>query len=186
MTGRDDALIYPAAGLLSDAHGAFRDLEVGPVEVDAGEDISLAIPVTGHLHLGRTNSGLLVRAELDTALSTTCSRCLRPIEIPLELIVDEEVLPAIELATGASVDTSDEPEALRLTDHHELDLEPLIRDAIQLAEPIAPVCRPDCPGLCAVCGADLSEPGHVAHEAPIDPRLEVLRAFAVDGSTETD
>ena len=87
---------------------------------------------------------------------------------------------------GASVDTSDEPEALRLTDHHELDLEPLIRDAIQLAEPIAPVCRPDCPGLCEVCGADLSEPGHVAHEAPIDPRLEVLRAFAVDGSTETD
>ena len=109
-----------------------------------------------------------------------------PIEVPLELVVDEEVLPAIELPTGASVDTSDEPEALRLTDHHELDLEPLIRDAIQLAEPIAPVCRPDCPGLCEVCGADLSEPGHVAHEAPIDPRLEVLRAFAVDGSTETD
>jgi hypothetical protein len=29
-------------------------------------------------------------------------------------------------------------------------------------------------------------PGHVAHEQPIDPRLEALRDFRVDGEAETD
>ena len=69
----------------------------------------------------------------------------------------------------------EEPEALRLDDHHELDLEPAIRDAISLAEPIAPLCRPDCPGLCRVCGPDLAaDPAHAHPTRSIDPRLAVL------------
>jgi large subunit ribosomal protein L32 len=72
--------------------------------------------------------------------------------------------------------TDDEPDVARLTDHHELDLETPVREAIQLAEPIAPLCRPDCPGLCIVCGGRSTR----AHDHPdddIDPRLEALRAF---------
>jgi len=38
-----------------------------------------------------------------------------------------------------------------------LDLLPMVRDAIHLAVPIAPRCRPDCRGLCPVCGADLNK-----------------------------
>ncbi len=186
MTRGDFALLYPVAGLLGDAPGSVRDLVVGPVDVDAGGDISLARPVSGRLHLARTNRGLLAHAELETAIASQCSRCLRPIEVPLDLVIDEEILPSIEIPSGASVDPAVEPEAIRLTDHHELDLEPLVRDAIQLAEPLAPLCRPDCPGLCEVCGADLNDPGHVPHEAEIDPRLEVLRSFAVDADDETD
>ena len=58
---------------------------------------------------------------------------------------------------GRPLAIDDEPEALRLTDHHEVDLEPSVRDAISLAEPIAPLDRPDCPGLCIVCGLPLDE-----------------------------
>jgi len=90
------------------------------------------------------------------------------------------------LTSGEPVDLSGEPDAIRLTDHHELDLEPLVREAIQLGEPIAPVCRPDCPGLCTECGADLSDPLHASHEVEIDPRLEALRGFKVDEERETD
>ena len=49
------------------------------------------------------------------------------------------------------------------------------RSAISLAEPIAPLCRPDCPGLCETCGLDLTE--NLGHEHPndeIDPRLAAL------------
>ena len=50
-----------------------------------------------------------------------------------------------------------------------------IRDAISLAEPIAPLCRPDCPGLCETCGADLTDdPGHAHADDDIDPRLAPL------------
>ena len=73
--------------------------------------------------------------------------------------------------------TDEEPDALRLTDHHELDLEPSVRDAIILAEPIAPLDRPDCPGLCVDCGLPLDEGEHDHPDDDIDPRLEALKAF---------
>ena len=69
---------------------------------------------------------------------------------------------------------------LRLTDHHELDLETAVREAILLAEPIAPLCRPDCPGLCLVCGERLDEGAHDHPTDDIDPRLEALKAFRAD------
>ena len=106
------------------------------------------------------------------------SRCRR---VP----IDEEVLPSIDLQTGTPVDRADEPDALRLSDHHELDLEPLVREAILLAEPIAPVCRPDCPGLCPDLRRGPQRRPHDHGDEPIDPRLEALRAFQVDGRDET-
>jgi uncharacterized protein len=38
-----------------------------------------------------------------------------------------------------------------------VDLAPLAREAIVLALPLAPLCRPDCLGLCVDCGADLND-----------------------------
>jgi uncharacterized protein len=186
VTGSDEALVFPVAGLLGDAFGSTRTIPVGPVALEPREGLDPSSPLVGELRLGRTNRGLVVRADVATSLATTCSRCLRPIDVPIRLTIDEEVLPSVELSTGAPVDTEAEPEAVRLTDHHELDIGPLVWDAISLAEPIAPLCRPDCPGLCEVCGADLASPGHVAHETPIDQRLEALRAFKVDAEGETD
>ena len=55
------------------------------------------------------------------------------------------------------------------------ELEPVVRDAISLAEPIAPLCRPDCPGLCETCGLDLTDdPAHEHPDDDIDPRLAAL------------
>jgi uncharacterized protein len=100
---------------------------------------------------------------------------LRDIEWPVELDINEEALPTIDLASGAAVDSDDEPDALRLTDHHELDLEDDVRDLINLAEPIAPLCREDCPGLCIVCGLELASGPHDHPDEDVDPRLEGLR-----------
>jgi uncharacterized protein len=103
------------------------------------------------------------------------------------LRIDEEVLPTIDLASGLPVPVEEDadPEAPRLTDHHELELRPLVAEAISLAEPIAPLCEPDCPGLCPECGERL-EPGHAHEDTDIDPRLEALRAFRVDAGAETE
>jgi uncharacterized protein len=104
--------------------------------------------------------------------------------VGVEVSLDEEVLPSIDIASGLPVRPEDEPDVARLTDHHEVDLEPLLREAVQLAEPIAPLCRPDCPGLCLVCGDELAGGLHDHPEAPIDPRLEALRAFRRDDEPE--
>ena len=58
-----------------------------------------------------------------------------------------------------------------------IDLGPLVRDAIVLELPMAPLCREDCAGLCPQCGADRND-GECGCVAPADPRwanLDVLR-----------
>jgi uncharacterized protein len=178
-----EPLTYPLAGLLRESPGATRLYPVASVTIDLGEDLALADPIEGTVRVSRTNRGVLVHARLATAIAAQCSRCLKDIEVPLDLEIDEEALPSIDIDTGQPIDWADEPEAIRLTGAHELDLEPVVREAIQLAEPIAPLCREDCPGLCSVCGADLAQGPH-AHEEEVDPRLEALRAFRVDGEGE--
>ena len=131
----------------------------------------------GELRLTRTNRGLMVRGRLRTAIAQTCSRCLRDIEWPVEIQIDEEALPTIDVTSGTPVPVDEEPDALRLTDHHELDLEDDVRDFIILAEPIAPLCREDCPGLCIVCGLELASGPHQHPDDDIDPRLEGLRGL---------
>jgi uncharacterized protein len=185
-----DPLTWPLAGLLAEPPGAARTFPLAGITIPLDDDLRLAGPIEGSVTVRRTNRGVLVTARLKTSLAESCSRCLRDVDVPLTLDIDEEVLPSIDLATGKVVDTSAEPEVLRLSAHHELDLEPVIREAISLAEPIAPLCRPDCPGLCPECGLELSSGPHDHGDADIDPRLEALRAFRVatpdDGARQSD
>jgi uncharacterized protein len=63
----------------------------------------------------------------------------------------------------------------RIDEHHEIDLAALLADELALAEPMHPLCRPDCPGLCPGCGGRLEEGGHEGHVvAEVDPRLAAL------------
>lgn len=182
---RSADLLYPAAALLKEAPGASRIQRIAEAVVDLGPGLRQASPAEGTLRLARTNRGLLVNAVVHTSLALECSRCLRDVGVPLDLTIVEEALPSIDIATGLPLDASVEPDVIRLTEAHELDLEPLLREAIQLAEPIAPLCRPDCPGLCVVCGVELASGAHAHAEEEIDPRLEVLRTLKVDGELET-
>lgn len=178
----DGPLVWNVAGLLGDAVGADRTYDVADVHIELPDDLRLAEPIEGRVRLIHTNRGVLAQANLRTVLATECVRCLRPTTVPLDLRIEDEFLPMLDLATGKPVELGDEPEALRLSDHHELDLEPSVFDAISLAEPIAPLDRPDCPGLCPVCGLPLDEGAHDHPDDDIDPRLEALRGFQPEGS----
>jgi len=173
-------LTFHVARLLAEGPGASRAFPVAGVMLDLGDDLSQADPLEGTVHVVRTNRGLLVTGRLETSLETQCSRCLKEIEVPVTIDLEEEALPSLDPVTGARLDVAAEPDALRLTDHHELELGETVREAIMLEEPIAPLCRPDCPGLCSVCGAELSSGPHDHADADIDPRLEVLRGFRAD------
>lgn len=170
-----DALTFNVAGLLAEPAGTIRDITVASPPLDLGPDLHQARGVDGDLRLTRTNRGLLIRGRLETAIEQVCSRCLRGLDWPVEIEIEEEALPSIDLATGLPLDEGGEPDVLRLNDHHELELEGEVGDAVLLAEPIAPLCRPDCPGLCPVCGGELGSAPHVHADVEVDPRLEALR-----------
>jgi uncharacterized protein len=179
-------LVYPLAGLLAEPPGSERRYEIHGATTLLPEGMRLVEPIEGQLRISRTNRGVLVDARLSTAIAGACVRCLRDIEIPMTVQIAEEALPSVDLTTGHPVDASIEPDATRLSAHHELDLGRLAAEAISLEEPIAALCEDACPGLCVECGARLG-PGHVAHEVDeIDPRMAALQGFRVDGDRESE
>jgi uncharacterized protein len=180
----DAPLTWNVAGLLGDDAGTSREFDVADITIPLDEDLQLSRPISGHVRFRRTNRGILVDARLTTGLQTECSRCLRPMEVPVDIAIEEEFLPALDLATGKPLPTDAEPDVARLTDHHEIDLEPLIRDELVLAEPIAPLHSPECMGLCIECGLPLDEGTHDHPTDDIDPRLEALRNFKPDDSPD--
>lgn len=128
------------------------------------------------LRLESVAEGILVSGAARAEAVGECARCL--VEIRQAVVADLRELFAFPDSLTAA--TTEEDELPRLHDDL-LDLEPLVRDEVVLALPLAPLCRPDCAGLCAGCGERLDqlEPGH-SHEI-LDSRWAALVAkFAED------
>ncbi len=96
-----------------------------------------------------------ITARVETETDEECARCLRRFRSPLEAVVH---LVADRAGSGRHRDEDlGEDDALVQHDGRHLDLDPGVREAAILARPMAPLCRPDCRGLCVRCGADLNE-----------------------------
>src|SRR3954447_4549222 len=138
--------------------------------------------VTLRLRLESVMEGVLVTGEADVPLVGSCARCLDPIEDTLELDLQE----LFAYAGSTTEATSEEDEGRRIEGDF-LDLEPMVRDAVVLALPLAPVCSEDCRGLCVDCGQRLDDlpPDH-SHEV-LDPRFAGLaERFAPSSGTPGD
>ena len=173
-------LRYPLAGLLAEPYGTERRYEIhGATIIPLPDDLRL-VDFDGELrsaHEPRRPGGA---ATISTAIAGSCARCLRDIEPLMTVRIREEALPSVDFATGAAVDLNTEPDATRLSDHHELDFAALAADAISLEEPTV-ACEEACPGLCVECGQRLGLE-HAEHAVDdVDPRPAALRGFKVDG-----
>jgi len=166
-------LAINVAGLLGSTPGTSRRYPVADLRLDLGDDLLQAAPIAGSLRLTRTNRGLFVDGRFGTALVERCGRCLSPVSATVEVELREEALPMVDLQTGQPVGAPEEADALRIDEHHVLDLEPAVRDAISLAEPMNVLCRDACAGLCPDCGKDRNLEPH-RHERELDPRLAPL------------
>ena len=173
---------FNVAGLLHEPPGATRDTRLRDHYVTLGTEIELAGPLDADLRLQRTNRGILVRGELRAPLRRTCARCTDPYVEEVTVPIEEEFVPSVDLASGAAVDpdASGGEGVLRIDEHHEIDLRGVFHDELALTEPMHPLCRPDCPGLCAECGEKLEGPPHEHAGDEIDPRLAGLAALLVE------
>lgn len=169
---------FNVAGLLREPPGAVREHRLRDRYVSLGPDVELAGPLEGSLRFQRTNRGILVRGEVEASVRRTCARCLDAFVEPARVSVSEEYVPSVDPQTGAALPRPEGDESVRsIDDHHEIDLTPVLREEFALTEPMHPLCRPDCPGLCPECGERLGR-GHKAHETgEVDPRLAGLARF---------
>jgi uncharacterized protein len=139
------------------------------------DDASLVVD----LRLESVTEGVLASGTVTAPIVGECGRCLDPVSG--EVVAEFVELFAYEEST--TDETTDQDEVHRVRDDY-VDLEPVLRDAVVLGLPFAPLCRPDCGGLCPDCGQKLDElPDGHTHEK-IDPRWASLAKFAEAGPEE--
>ena len=150
-------------------------LEVTSRELGLAEPIEIgAIECRGKI--SPMAESFLLRAALSYRQQVCCTRCLRPVTIPvkndLDLILEigEQESPEHDLELE-----QDDLGLLRLEDAV-LDTRPIIVEQVQLSIPMKPLCKEDCAGLCASCGADLNA-GPCGCEPARDPRWQALAAL---------
>jgi uncharacterized protein len=127
-------------------------------------------PLPVRLDVSRmTGGGWSLRLRFAAAIHGGCMRCLEP-AAPL---IDVDAREVEQAGGGEELDSP-------YVEGDALDLRAWARDALALALPAQVLCRPDCAGLCAVCGANLNEaPGH-AHEREPDSRWAKLNELRFD------
>jgi uncharacterized metal-binding protein YceD (DUF177 family) len=139
------------------------DWRVELLGVPEGAEVAL------HLRLEAVVEGVLVTGDLDVPVVGSCARCLEPIEDTFSLGVQE-----LYAYPGSTTEATSEEDEVRRLEGDILDLGPLVRDTVVLSLPLAPVCTPDCAGLCVDCGQRLDDlpPDHT-HEV-VDARWAAL------------
>jgi len=117
-----------------------------------------------------TGDGYALRLRFDATLTGPCTRCLEPAEPTYSV-------DAREVSQPGETDELDSP----YVEGGVLDLRRWSRDAFALVLPAKLLCRPDCAGLCPVCGADLNAAGpEHRHERQPDPRWAKLSELRFD------
>lgn len=175
-----NALRLNVAGLLKEQSGAARDytVQVAPEEL-AGllEDARPAAPLEGDLRLMRAPRSIFVRGQLGTDVYMECSRCLAEVDTPVELELEAEYFPQIDISSGAPLPAPDDDLAFTIDGNHELDLSEIVRQSLLLALPMHALCAEACRGLCPDCGANLNQGLCTCEPEPADERLTPLRAL---------
>ena len=159
-----DLLGHPGTSRRQDVLGTIEGLATELVAVP--DDT----PLGGSLLLESVVEGILVSGSITGTWTVRCARCLTERAQPFTVEVSELFAASLP---GADADEQDDDDDRYALVGDAIDLEQLIRDAVGVEMPFAPLCQPDCLGLCEVCGGNrnLNEcPGHDA----IDPRFAVL------------
>lgn len=122
--------------------------------------------------------GVYAHGTAATRLVGECSRCLDPVEDEVAVRLDELFL------FPEKVKRDELEDAVLLTDDA-VDLGPLVRDGLAVEADDRPLCRPDCPGLCAQCGFRMEDdPDH--HHEVIDDRFAALQGFFGEDGNGSD
>ena len=159
---------------LSPGEGRRLDLTVDPGRFDLGGETyaPATAPADVRLDLSRTASGHAFRLRFTVDLAGPCVRCLEAGEARIDVDA-REVHQA-----GGEDEELDSPYVAG----EDLRLGAWAHDALALAMPERFLCRPDCAGLCPVCGESLNDADaeHHRHESGPDPRWAKLRELKRD------
>ncbi len=138
-----------------------------------GQTIRFAAPVSVDVEYVFDGEGFSVKGTLRTALHVQCARCAKEFAEPFSVELDERFeknVPEDSECYAFSGET--------------LELDQMLSDAILLNMRPYSVCKPDCRGLCPICGCDLNTAqcscAREAGEEPLPSPFAALKTLLND------
>lgn len=127
------------------------------------------------LRLESVVEGVLATGRISGSVAGECVRCLDAVEVEVDADFQELFYYSLEDLTAEEAE-----EALVVVEEL-ISVESPGHDAVMLGLPLQPLCREDCPGLCAECGARLADDPEHGHES-VDPRWAALSGLIASGA----
>jgi uncharacterized protein len=159
-----DAFRLNVGFIIHETIGYYRDFPFEFPYINLEPDLELR-DLSGVARVTRTNQGLLVQVRLTAVTQAECVRCLE--DASQHLVSEFTELFAFTRSQSTQ-------SGLLVPENGKIDLEPLVREEMLLAVPINPLCRPDCQGLCPICGENLNQHPHEHTAEPVDEPWQAI------------
>jgi uncharacterized protein len=174
MASTPTTIIDLARLSLTHGEGTRLDLPVrlDPLQLGGQTYIPSETPLETRIDLSRHSNGYAFRLRFPLSVEGPCMRCLE----------DAAVKAEVDAREVDQIGTEDEELRSPYVVEDQLDLSRWSHDAAVLALPTQILCRPDCAGLCPVCGESLNDADPSAHEhrTGTDPRWAKLDELKLD------
>jgi len=151
-----------------------RTYEIDQLAFDEYE-LRLIEPVSVEGRIRRKAEEVELRGKLHTKVAVACGRCLKSVELPIDVEFAERFTPAVSWKDEEQHELSEKDLNLAAFDGEAIELDDLVREEIILALPGHVLCDGACRGLCPTCGADLNAASCDCTSKQIDSRWEKLK-----------
>ena len=140
-------------------------------------DLRLLEPVSVAGRIRRRDGEVELGGKLATKVAVPCGRCLKSVELPIEVEFSERFTPAVAWKDDEQHELQQEDLDLAVYDGDGIELDDLVREEIILAMPGHTLCQEQCQGLCPSCGTDLNVSSCDCATKQIDSRWEKLKGL---------
>ncbi len=139
------------------------------------EEFRIVAPVELTAQVSKDSQKVRLTGRVRTTLETNCGRCLESFAIPVDAPFDLMFLPVSEEPATREKEVSDDDVGVSFYKDDAIDLGDVMREQFFLALPMKPLCRPDCQGLCPVCGVNRNRETCNCRADWVDPRFAELK-----------
>ncbi len=144
---------------------------------DLGDGVCRLEPVQVRARVDPERMGIRLHGRFSTVLWLQCGRCLTEFSLavsaPFEVLLMPPKAANGAVQEGQEVQLAEADLVVTPLEGDRINVTEWVREQLLLEVPLVPLCKVDCSGLCATCGADLNT-GPCECDAPVDPRFAVL------------
>jgi uncharacterized protein len=159
---------------LAHGEGVRLDLPVRlePLELGGQTYVPRGDTLETRIDVSRPSNGYAFRLRFPFRVEGPCMRCLEGAAVETE----------VDAREVDQADTDDEELRSPYVVDDQLELGRWAHDAAVLATPARILCRPDCAGLCPICGESLNDadPEDHKHDTGTDPRWSKLNELKLE------